>query len=364
MAIETLEDAAIAWPNPSMWFQFPQQIYSICSPQKLEAIEEDVHGHSPRGGGTPYDKHIPTTAARAGSHGRMSQTSLQTGGRKLEDCLWPETPSLNDPFVEGGQSQTVRTRAGRKSSSDQSMPDYVPMPDYPLIGEYHASVSPTSSRSISHHKVVFSTTHVACELPRSQFDELLADCSPRKDTSSGTSAPANTRESSASNTPQVQARLSAAAEARAASYSFGQPRSVPVTMRDPPPMATGLPLDVSINVVNPPEGVDQHSIMVTRNPSKDVRSRKEGKQGSGRGLKESAVESGNDCEGESGTESLEELLMISAGKRKSPFERGNNDFSPCRKVTRVEGQDEQPSGSGFDDTEKSFASLDPLNGFA
>lgn len=302
----------------------------------------------------------------------MVHPPLQTGGRKLEDCLWPEAPAMMDPFVEGGQSQIPRTRAGRKSSSDQSMPDYIPVPDYPPIleyaVEYPGSISPNSGHSVSHnHDLLFSTTHVACELPRSQFDELLADCSPHKNTYGGTYAPANTRESSAANTPQTQARLLAAAEARAASYSFGQPRSVPVTTRDPPPMASGLPSDVSINFIDPPKAVDQQNITVTKNPSKAVRSRKEGKNGSGRGQKESAAESGDESKGESGRDSIEELLVISDSKRKrlgldfSAFERGENDFSPSRKVSRLECQDGLP-GDIFDDMRNPLTSLGPIDG--
>lgn len=336
-----------------MWYQFPQQVYNICSPRKLDAIEEDTHCHSPHGGrgtssgsGSLFDA---TTAVRLDSHGLMLQSRLQTEGRKLEDCLWPEAFALPDPFVEGGQVE-------RKTSSNQSLPDCPPIVDF------SRPLSPASSRSVSHnHDVVLSTAHVAFDLPASQFDELLADCTPHEDTSNGTCAPTNTRVNSATNTPQMQAKLSAAAESNAALHSSGQPRSVPVTMRDPPPIATAV--NISINLVDQPEITDPHGTMLTKNPSKDVRSKKEGNRGSGHGQTKSATRFSHDGEGENSKDSIEQPIT-SASKRKrlglgsSSFGQGENDSSPSRKVLCQD----RLSGSFPEDVRKPLSSLGPLGG--
>lgn len=80
----------------------------------------------------------------------------------------------------------------------------------------------------------------------SSFNDMMAAYSPRKDTNSGTTAPANTRVSSAANTPPMATRPSAAAEARASSYS-GKPRAASLTTRDPPPPYTREASDTDAN---------------------------------------------------------------------------------------------------------------------
>ena len=170
----------------------------------------------------------------------------------------------------------------RSTISDQPMLDYVrphsavssyksyPMNDYPrplspegrrsfslLLPPNPRLKSPAESRHVSTESLrgprmqrLFSEIEAQGDhetlLPEhSQFAEMFDAMSPRRVLGSGYYPPANTRVSSATNTPPATSRSSAAAEARALSYS-GKSRSVSNTTRDlPPPTHSRSPSEIA-----------------------------------------------------------------------------------------------------------------------
>lgn len=165
-------------------------------------------------------------------------------------------------------------------SRDQSMPDYThslspatlslrshALPDYSrpvsptslrseLIADYSRPLSLVSSRQASeweqalagagplprgallHERDINDQGALSCldsdeaDLRDSQCNDSMALHGSRKALSSGTLAPANSRVSSAANTPPAGTQPSAAAKARASSYSGVPQRVVSVTVRD------------------------------------------------------------------------------------------------------------------------------------
>lgn len=151
--------------------------------------------------------------------------------------------------------------------------------------DYSNSLTPASSRNHSNH-----STHQDPQLSIGQImndpsmgEEL--DNSPNRPPSSGTIPPANTRVSSAANTPPTATRLkpSAAAEARSSSYSHLQARSVSVTTRDPPPPPVRESSNANTQSLFPSgpgsqaEGGEKGGTVIRRKPAKEVRGKKEGK---------------------------------------------------------------------------------------
>ena len=151
-------------------------------------------------------------------------------------------------------------------SYDEPMPDIArrpspatsrrshPMPDYSrpqslansrqvswYTGEDFGAISVTHRNQVDENQP--GTDEQESE---SQFNDLMIQLSPRKfSANSGISAPSNTRVNSAANTPP--GKHSAATELRAVSFA-GMPRSVSVTIRDPPsPFNTRVPSNISVN---------------------------------------------------------------------------------------------------------------------
>ena len=118
------------------------------------------------------------------------------------------------------------------------------------------------------------------------FEEGLAAYSPGRVPFTGIFAPANTRASSAANTPPAATRPSAAKEARESSYS-GRTRVTSITTRDGPPSAVRSasegnvkPRTVSLISTKSNGGSMPKCQTIIKTPSSDVKSRKEGKTAS------------------------------------------------------------------------------------
>lgn len=98
----------------------------------------------------------------------------------------------------------------------------------------------------SHLNYVEESEEIEEHESESLFTDLITRLSPREfSANSGISAPSNTRVNSAANTPP--GKPSMVAELRAVSFA-GMPRSVSVTIRDPPPpFNTRVPSNNSVN---------------------------------------------------------------------------------------------------------------------
>ena len=297
---DILEDAGIAWPNPGMFFQASQQIWSPLSPFRKQEADPESHAHSPRTHHATEQGHTGA-AGVANPQGLLTDYDLmppppfrihrQQGG----DPFLPQYGHIQqDPFIDQQALQGHLAKFARKQSSsgDISMPDRPPrshptsseqdqsMPDMsrPLspvssfysysMPDYSRPMSPASHRvrsdgvpPSSRHSTPRSSRQVSVELlgglqpgqlvdggqdtdaPTvardydvteydNSFNDILNVPSPRRVNSSGIYAPANTRVSSATNTPPAVTRPSAAAEARALSYT-GKSRTVSSKSRDP-----------------------------------------------------------------------------------------------------------------------------------
>lgn len=149
-ASEVLESSSIAWPNTAMWRTMPFASSTSISVRPFEGVES--HAHSPCGS---YSN------LRAISSAGQSENSLREGlqpyksdrAQKRQPIITSENPTLStpttigvDPFIEAnayfewlsgmgmgvsadtgtGHASRPAIRDGRKSSTDISMPDYLP----------------------------------------------------------------------------------------------------------------------------------------------------------------------------------------------------------------------------------------------
>ena len=177
------------------------------------------------------------------------------------------TSSSGDISMQDAPSLKSRSTLG-----DELMADYIrplsPLSSYKSypMNEYPRPISPESHRALSlpalpvapspsppqnrqvsdeslrgprmqrlFNEVDAQSEHEAQYPEDSQFSEMIDAMSPCKSPGSGYLPPANTRASSAANTPPTATKPSAAAKARALSYS-AKNRSVSHTTRDLPPL--------------------------------------------------------------------------------------------------------------------------------
>ena len=222
------------------------------------------------------------------------------------------------------------------------------------------SLTPASSRHHSNHD------ERSISLPEnmeSQFDELMAAYSPRKGTTIF-QAPASNGTSSAANSPSKRLRPSAAAEARAASCSHANARSVSMTTGDPPqPLRqTRDPSAMSMaSSCSPPIGEQP----VKAKPATEIRSRKEGRCNQDSQLRQKRAW-GPPVKVEEKVEG--KVVVANDGKRKrsSTMQRGNVQVenlissSPVRKVSRVESKGEMNGDEGLMD--EKVAGREPFGG--
>ncbi len=338
---DVLEDSGIAWPHPAMWSQMPQQIYSISPPRKAKARRPDPHGLSPGRRAVSNTGTCPEAdklgADPESSHGLKGLPSYQDCETQyeLEDSQWPPMPAMPDPFVDDSRFQSHKKLARDVTSNAQSMPDCY-------------SVESNTSNPIAAHNVP--------AFPESQFDELMASYSPRKDTRSGTFAAANTRAGSSANTPPTRTSSFCAAEPNSSLYSHKYSRSVSVTTRDPQLKAFRMPSDTSTTSSFSESSMEASELpgkIIRKNPAKYVKSRREGTSSEfepGFRLRRNSSEDSLSCRSkENQMRDADDPIVISDGKRKRANTRarpklhirnGDGNFSPTRKVSRVEGKGE------------------------
>ncbi|MCJ1378895.1 hypothetical protein MMC17_001994 [Xylographa soralifera] len=279
-AAEVLENCGIAWPNAGMWYQSPHPMYNVASPVKKEPLSEtiDLHAHSPR-------RHQESMASLQGklaskislppniskvmqSPAGMQPSALQEINLQSRAAAWNSLTQMPDPFIEGSRTFMQNHYPSRlNNKSDVSMPDY------------SRSITPASSRNLTSE----IPTHVRPSNTMQNQEAFFSDILPLFNTCenelSGVIAPTNTRVSSAANTPPIPPRPSAAAEARAASYSKERPRAVSITTKDAPPkpressdisMQSGCSEDQA-------SSKDIADVKVHIKPASDIKGRKEGR---------------------------------------------------------------------------------------
>ena len=221
-----------------------------------------MHPPSSKASGPQLGDHFPPQYSH---HDPFNSINDQVHRRLYPQAFTRHTSSSGDVSMHDAAPKS------RSTISDQSMLDYgraySPVTSYKSFSmyDYPQPLSPESHRSFSHDAAsglrfqspdwsrqvsaeslrgprmqrLFSEAGAQRQVgnhvqEESQFAEMVDAMSPRKDFDSGCHPPVNTRVSSAANTPPTALRSSAAAEARALSYS-GKTRSVPNPTRDPPP---------------------------------------------------------------------------------------------------------------------------------
>ena len=300
-----MEDSKVAWPHPGMWCAIPQQLHNLAAPRDYDPVDADVHGRSPRGRGKDISDLTHADIARI---------------IEFEDSFLPAMTSIPDPLVDCDKSGICGASNGYEGSEDQYIPDRI------------RSITPAS---------------------KNQFDELVASLSTRKDITGGLLAPANTRVSSAANTPPRQSRASVETEWRAFAHSHGIPRSLTPTARDTDLNASHEPSDVN-NDSGISESwldmIEQPGFRVQMSPIKDVKGRKEGMSRNVERLlpkptRSSAVDPFRRSGKEDREGSAQNPVIGGEGKRKGsnpgsnpmlPIYRRGDDSAPTPKVIRTE----------------------------
>ena len=352
-----LENAGIAWPNPSMWCQAPPGWYSVTSsPTKQKAGEQDSHGHSPHSQVVPNDsppthhadKVAPLRILRASSgsleipqvfsaplgSSRTSSASHSLGNfaPQLSDPSWSPLPPMPDPFIDDSKSQSRRTQARYGSSEDHSMPDY------------SRSITPSSEHVDAPYDVPHITIHGEPATPataESQFEEMMASFLDGED---GVPTPVDTKDYGAVRRPNLLTESIASTGPRTFSFPDGQLRAVPVSIRDPPPPRSREHSDVSMGSGHSEcsEPTQQPAGTVKRNPALIIQSRKEGLV-SARKSATSALAKGDKKEDRKWSQESSLVAMETSRKRAAPYSkstvlRENSSSTPTRKLSGMGGK--------------------------
>lgn len=201
----------------------PQRFYCISPPHKTKAttIDPDAHGQSP----------VPRTEMKYGTCAPLDQAkpastsphehvdSPAQGTRELhdelEDPCWARMPHLPDPFIDDSRYR-LHKRLTEGSASDRQP-----------VSDSHPTV-PAHDDDSNQITTIGEAQEISL-LPESQFDELMASYSPRKDTSSGTFSSANLKVACAADTPP---RLIVGSELKTRSYSDENLRPTGPATRD------------------------------------------------------------------------------------------------------------------------------------
>ncbi|KAL4917083.1 hypothetical protein BDW62DRAFT_89777 [Aspergillus aurantiobrunneus] len=272
--LNVLEYSSIAWPNTSMWSKEPRLFkYNAGSGMSDLKEAEDVHAHSPARHET-----LPSVAT-AGHIGNVPALNLwrnrnyqgpvpQWQGSYREPQWAPPETVFADPFIDPYVlDPTARHRGARPSWEDVSMPDYV-------------STS-TSSRAISNMTGI-SYEHskhpsLVAPIDEEAYSQLMQALHSPKPLSCGLQAQTN---ASTSTSLPMGTKLSAAAEARSASYGKSGSRRASISiLKDISYPGTR---DVSgssakSNTVPPDAAVERGTATKLHpSPSGPVKSRKEG----------------------------------------------------------------------------------------
>lgn len=200
----------------------PQRFYCISPPHKPKAtIDPDAHGQSPvhrtvmkYGTCAPLDQAKPASTSPHELVDSPAQGTREPHD-ELEDPCWARMPHLPDPFIDDSRYQ-LHKRLSEGSASDRQ-----PGSDsHPTVAAHDGD---------SNQITTIGAAQDSSPLPESQFDELMASYSPRKDTSSGTFSSANLKVACAANTPP---RLIVGSELKTRSYSDENLRPTGPATRD------------------------------------------------------------------------------------------------------------------------------------
>ncbi|MCJ1348986.1 hypothetical protein MMC31_007219 [Peltigera leucophlebia] len=317
ISLDVLEDAGIAWPNPAMWCQMPQRFYSISPPRKVNTRDPDAHEHSPAHRAVRKDRiYTPSDTARPASTSTQELIDQPTaqGTRELhyelEDPCWARMPLLPDPFVD----DMSESRPVKQARDDD--------PNHITTNGAAQDTSP---------------------LPESQFDELMASYSPRKDTSSGMFASANLKVAGAVNTPPIQTRFMVASELKVHSYNDEELRSTAQTTRDSELAEVQMDPDSGKRSNHSFGESEQPSTTPRKSTAKDVKSRKGCNLKSDNKIRKQLLAGNHGKEIE--MRDAEDPVVVGEGKRKRAstnsksrqvITSSDSNCSPTRKVSRVE----------------------------
>ena len=245
-----------------MLHQVQNQIYSLSSPRKVQGPDPDAHGHSPRRQHT-----VDSLQTRMVYQDPVAALTSPRKVQYAQPFYWPQIPPVYDTIPVHSRYQVHGRQPELSSSGDQSMPDYP-----------HSS-TPASSGNLTDNQNHSDSPAGGLPNVNNIYDPYY--CSPTRIVSSGTMAPANTRVSSATNTPtQKNRKPSAAAEAESSSFSNTHLRSVSVTTRDPAKPHIREPSDTSMQSCFSDPASEQGEATeghIKQRPAKDVKGRKEGK---------------------------------------------------------------------------------------
>lgn len=205
--------------------------------------------------------------------------------------------------------------------------------------DYSHSITPASSRNItgSNHGKGKATEPAADE----HYATLVKAMSARKDGTSGTFAPANTRNSSTVSVAppaQTATKPSAAAEARAASYSGRRARIA--SAKDRTASTNRLSSDVSMKsrfseAATETQDVAAAETKALANPAESVKGKKEGKAGeaAGKQRETSATTATTDAK----RKRTPPAAVAGAAADAVTPKAANENRSPTRKVSRKDG---------------------------
>ncbi|KAJ5605111.1 hypothetical protein N7510_010265 [Penicillium lagena] len=275
--IDVLEYSNIAWPNSSMWTPAPRNAFKYSSANGYSEFEpEDAHAHSPSKQGrlmAPESSHSSGQISgqirvyNAWAPGRdfpmpmtqwLYQRDPRWGGYHEPPHLEPATAM--DPYVS---EVTWRQRGARSSRED------VPMPDYTGSNSSGSrAISSMTGISYEHSK----QPSIIAPMGDDQYHQLIQALSPNKTLPDG-----HVNSNSSSAIVPMGTRLSAAADARTASYArsstaarsalreISQPSTREVSESS---MKSSAPADPTLETTTPSK---RHV-----SPNSNVKSRKEG----------------------------------------------------------------------------------------
>ena len=254
VSLDVLENCGIAWPNPGMWWQGQQQFHNTMSPS---SANHEAHSHSPRrqiisiaSTGIETDSKLTSKAI---AQDQSAHPAIRARDHGQNDPFWSQHGPMHDPFT-GNTNPTWFHRAvasrNSNSSGDVSMLDrsrYTSSSHDQSMLDYPHHTTSSSSRNASNFEPS-AVSHVGLSHPgntfrsrqeqdaASYFDGIIAPSSPRNISTSGISAPSNTRVSSAANTPpKTVNQASGLGDMDKTTSVKTNARSVSVTTRDPPP---------------------------------------------------------------------------------------------------------------------------------
>ena len=226
-----------------------------------------------------YSRPLSPTSLRSVQLACSTRPSSSTGG-----------PGSAIPDLFRPSSFLSRASSRQKSGWEQASSDFGPPPSFLSSTRETERASSKASRKQSADGMIPLAQHAPGDEYNVSgfFEEGMTAYSPDRAAGNGILAPANTRASSAANTPPAATRPSAAKETRDSSY-LGKARVVSLTTCDPPPSAvhlapesSGKPPSTSTTANNSKsENKDvptaSTQLAVHKMPSGYVRGRKEGR---------------------------------------------------------------------------------------